>query len=73
MIDSRRGSGRPERAAPLRDAAARVGSRLEREPSQTYELCITPRTIVVEGSEGYYRFCTLDEIVVALPPALRPR
>jgi hypothetical protein len=50
-----------------------VGSRLEDEPSQAYELFVTPRTIVVEGSAGYYRSCTLDELIAALPAALRPR
>jgi hypothetical protein len=46
-----------------------VGSDLEDEASQAYELFVTPRTVVVEGSEGYYRSCTLDELLGEGPPA----
>jgi hypothetical protein len=39
-----------------------VGAELDREPSQAYELVITPRSVVVEGSAGYHRVFTLDEL-----------
>ena len=39
-----------------------VGAELDREPPQAYELVITPRSVVVEGSAGYHRVFTLDEL-----------
>jgi hypothetical protein len=44
-----------------------VGAGLEDQPSQAYELFVTPRTVVVEGSGGYYRSWTLEEIKATLP------
>ena len=44
-----------------------VGAELDAEPAQAYELVVTRRTIVVEGSAGYYRVCTAE----GLAPQLR--
>ncbi|HEY7066278.1 MAG TPA: hypothetical protein VII06_32700 [Chloroflexota bacterium] len=49
-----------------------IGARLDDEPPQSYELFVTPRTIVVEGSAGYYRSCTLDDLVEQPTPRQVP-
>jgi hypothetical protein len=58
----------PSAPPPYETRLRLVGSGLEDQPPQAYELFVTPRTIVVEGSEGYYRSCTLDELVQRAPP-----
>ncbi len=37
-----------------------VGADLDQQPAQAYELLVTRRTIVAEGSGGYYRVCTAE-------------
>jgi len=39
-----------------------VGAELDRESPQSIELVVTPRSVVVEGSEGYHRVFTVDEL-----------
>jgi hypothetical protein len=50
-----------------------VGSELDQEPPQSYELLLTERTIVVEGSEGYYRVCTSEGLAPQLRTLIRQR
>jgi hypothetical protein len=39
-----------------------VGALLEEQADQSYDLVVTPRALVVEGSEGYYRLFPDDEL-----------
>jgi hypothetical protein len=41
-----------------RAAAAQGGA----EPPQTYEVIVTPRVVVVEGSAGYFGVFTRDQL-----------
>src|SRR5439155_26508245 len=43
-----------------------VGAELDREPPQSYELVITPRSVVVEGSAGYHLVFTLEELAALM-------
>jgi hypothetical protein len=46
-----------------REARLRViGSLLEQETEQSYDLVMTPRALIIEGSEGYYRLFPDDEL-----------
>jgi hypothetical protein len=66
-------------AAPAPHAPVRYETRLRAvaadlmdAPEQAYELFVTPRTVVVEGSDGYYRPWTLDDVLAALPAGASP-
>ena len=50
-----------------------VGVELDAEPPQSYEVLLTERTIVVEGSAGYYRVCTSEGLAPQLRTLIRQR
>jgi hypothetical protein len=50
-----------------------VGVELDQEPAQSYEVLLTERTIVVEGTEGYYRVCTSEGLAPQLRTLIRQR
>jgi hypothetical protein len=57
-----------------REARLRVvGSILEEEVDQSYDLVVTPRALVVEGSEGYYRLFADDELTALAVAAAAER
>jgi hypothetical protein len=43
-----------------------IGADLDGEAPQAYELVVTRRTIVIEGSANYYRVCTADALLPQL-------
>jgi hypothetical protein len=43
-----------------------VGNVLDEEPAQSYAVVITRRTVVVEGSEGYYSVFNNNDLAVLL-------
>ena len=52
-----------------------IGEALAAQPAQSYELYVTPRAVVVEGSAGYFAVFTRDQLTgadAALPHAARP-
>ena len=60
----------PERYETLLRA---VGTELDAELPQAYELVVTRRTVVVEGSEGYYSVLTIEQLTALLHAALAQR
>jgi hypothetical protein len=50
-----------------------VGVELDAEPPQSYEILLTERTIVVEGTAGYYRVCTSEGLAPQLRTLIRQR
>ncbi len=50
-----------------------VGSVLDDQPSQSFALLITRRTVVVEGSEGYYQVFTNDDLAQLLRTVVAQR
>jgi hypothetical protein len=50
-----------------------VGVELDQEPPQSYKMLLTERTIVVEGTAGYYRVCTSEGLAPQLRTLVRQR
>ncbi|HLH27235.1 MAG TPA: hypothetical protein VK066_32345 [Chloroflexota bacterium] len=66
----------PPAAEPTVRHASRlraIGLALDAEPSQTYELAVMPRAVLVEGSAGYCRVFTADDLAALLAAATRRR
>jgi hypothetical protein len=50
-----------------------IGMALDAEPSQSYELAVMPRAVLVEGTAGYYRVFTADDLADLVAAAARQR
>jgi hypothetical protein len=57
----------------LERALRAAGAALETEPQQTYELAVTHRALVAEGSAGYFHVFSFDELAVLLRAAIEQR
>src|SRR4051794_36509818 len=50
-----------------------IGLELDAEPSQPYGLAVMPRAVLVEGTAGYYRVFTADDLTALVAAAARQR
>ena len=50
-----------------------IGLELDAEPGQSYELAVMPSAVLVEGTAGYHRVFSADDLTALVAAAARQR